>query len=129
MGDPASYQSLGWLMLALFSLAGGANQVMRLLDRLKEKPNPAETYLTKTEAARMETRLETQLVERVRVIEAQHNSDLRELRDEIHGMRAQFVADLTRVHARLDDLLESTQAVTDRVIATLRNTGAIGPRT
>lgn len=124
MGDPSSYQSIGWILLALFSLAGGANQLFRLIDRLKEKPSPSETYLTKVEAAR----LEASMIERFRVLDAQHTTDMRRLGEDIHGMRTQFSHDLTRVHQRLDDLLESTQGITDRVVATLRNTGAIGAK-
>lgn len=34
--DPASFQSVGWLLLALASLAGGANQIMGLVAKFRD---------------------------------------------------------------------------------------------
>lgn len=51
--EPHAAQSIGWLALAAFSLAGGINQVMAIMDRFKEKPVPADTYATKTDHAKL----------------------------------------------------------------------------
>jgi hypothetical protein len=43
---PSSLEIGGWLM-CLFAVAGGVNQVMKLLDRTKESPTPLSTYQLK----------------------------------------------------------------------------------
>ena len=40
--EPSAVQSAGWLCLAAFGLAGGINQVMKIVDRVKGKPSAAE---------------------------------------------------------------------------------------
>lgn len=113
---------VGWFLAIVFFLTGGVNQVMKLLDRMKESPNPRDTYLTKEEFA------EQQLVQQRRLdeIEArqeasrtQRENDRVALRGEMHDMRGEIRGDIQRIHERLDGLPE-------RVIATLVNTGAIG---
>ncbi len=47
--DPNAFYSLGWLLVALASLAVGAKNIFSLLDRWKEKPSPPDTYVAKTE--------------------------------------------------------------------------------
>ena len=42
--DPNSAQSIGWISLALFALAGGVNQILKLVDRFKGKPANSELH-------------------------------------------------------------------------------------
>jgi glutathione S-transferase len=38
--DPGSAQSIGWLLLCLFAIAGGANQVMGVVAKFREAREP-----------------------------------------------------------------------------------------
>ncbi len=112
--DPSSYQSLGWLMVCAVALVAGINQVMRLLDRFKEKPRPADTYVTKEEHRERVVEFRTQLAD----IRRAREDDTRAVRGDLDGLREQFGTDLRGVHQRIDDLPNS-------IIATLKNTGVI----
>lgn len=133
MPDPTSYPAIGWLCLAAFSVAGGINQLLRLLDRLKEKPIPAETYLTKLEGKRMEETFHARLADmqsRQEHSETQRTENHRALRAQLEEIREMVRDDVTRIHERIDNAAADTNSRIDglpeRVIATLRNTGAIG---
>jgi hypothetical protein len=110
---PDAVQVAGWLASAFF-IAGGLNQVLKLIDRTKEKPPPIETYETKAEARQ---RLE-EATARIQRLEAWNQE-----------LRREFKADLHRVHERLDgmagDFNHQIQALPGQIIATLKNTGAI----
>lgn len=49
--EPGGYQAVGWLLMALAGLGVAINQLLKLVDRMKEKPPPAETYMTKAQCA------------------------------------------------------------------------------
>lgn len=55
---PESYQSIGWLLVALAALAFLANQILKLIDRSKENPRPSLTYATIKEHERLEHRVD-----------------------------------------------------------------------
>lgn len=52
MVDPGTYAAAGWILFGLASLAFAIDKVLKVTDRLKEKPSPMETYTTK-EACRL----------------------------------------------------------------------------
>ena len=94
----------GWLMAA-FAIVGGANQMLRLTDRLKDKPAPGEiseyvskTYVTKEACGErghlVDVRLdalETAMTE----MRETFRLDMKEIRDAMNGL-----------HRRLDPLVE-----------------------
>lgn len=112
--DPTSYQSMGWLMVCVVALIAGINQVLRLLDRFKERPRPADTYVTKEEHKERVVEFRSQLAE----IRQAREQDTRAVRGDIDDMREQFGEDLRGVHQRIDDLPNS-------IITTLKQTGVI----
>ena len=109
--DSAGFNSIqlaGWIG-SLFFLGGGLNQVLRLMDRFKEQPPPAQTYATKEE--------------------------LLLLRHELNLLRAEVRADLDRIldageararklHQRIDPIINEMPG---KIIELLRHTGAIKP--
>jgi hypothetical protein len=92
----------GWA-LAAAAMAGGANQVLKLVDRMKERPPPSETYTTLTQC------------------EHRHHTiggDIIGLRADLHSLRMEIRTDLketaaaneqrsSKLHGRIDDLLEA----------------------
>jgi len=105
---PDALQTAGWLASAFF-LAGGLNQVLKLVDRTREQPPPAQTYATKAE---QQQRFEDTLARIERL----------ENRTEQHGQECR--ADLQRLQQRLDavaaDLNRQLQALPRDLAATLR---------
>ncbi|NBW10988.1 MAG: hypothetical protein EBR82_23455 [Caulobacteraceae bacterium] len=59
-GEAGSYSAIGWLMVTLFALIGGANQALQVWQRAFPKPAPPidQVYATKAELARIEKRFE-----------------------------------------------------------------------
>ena len=55
---PESYQTIGWVSMSLASMAVGANHILRLVDRTKEKPIPSETYATIRDHERLSLRVD-----------------------------------------------------------------------
>jgi hypothetical protein len=106
-------QVAGWLA-SLFFIAGGVNQVLKLLDRAREKPPPLETYVTKLDCQRQQ---------------GNEGARIERLEQSHYQLHAEFKTDLARVHQRLDDLAtdfnDKIQSLPSQIIATLRNTGAI----
>lgn len=110
----------GFLASAFF-LAAGFNQVLRLIDRLKEKPVPSETYVTKTEfqtATAAQARRHEMLEQRLDQAQQARATDRQDVLGEISSLRGEIREDLSRVHERVDDL-------PSQVVALLRNSGAL----
>ena len=66
--DPASPQSVGWLLLCVFALVGGANQMMSLLAKFRalKAPDPGEVSADRLKAledkvSNIELRMERQM--------------------------------------------------------------------
>lgn len=121
---PSPIELAAWL-LALFAVAGGVNQVLRLVDRLKEQPHPGSTYETiehaKVERAHVEARL--------RKVE----DDMRKLSSDIYVLGKTLAetgeARARRIHERIDgfrkELSDQITAMPSQVIVMLKNTGAL----
>lgn len=102
-----------WLGCAAF-VVGLVNGVLALVDRLKERPSPSETYVRLADFSE-HRRLVLDRIESQRVaLEAARDAE----REELAGLRNEIRGDIRRIHDRVDDLPA-------QIIATLRNTGAI----
>lgn len=94
---------VGCLAFAAFFV----NQLLNLFGAFREKPAPSATYF----------RIDTAEA-RLAAMKRDHETDVKELRDEISVVRADTREDLRRIHERIDNL-------PSQIVATLRNTGAI----
>jgi ribosome-binding protein aMBF1 (putative translation factor) len=111
------------VVVALAGVAAGANQIMALADRLKEKPPPAATYVTKETCATQRAG-HTGRIARLEQTVADVQDRIREDRaalDKADEDRA------SRIHRRIDDLErdihDRIQALPNEIVALLRNTG------
>jgi hypothetical protein len=107
--DPTTFNSLqlaGWIG-SLFFLAGGLNQLLRLTDRFKEQPPPAQTYATKEELG-----LLRQELGRLRA----------EVRDDRDRILAAGEERARKLHERIDPIINEMPG---KIIELLRNTGAL----
>ncbi len=91
--DPTSYAVIGWIALALFSLAGGVNQVFKVVDRLKGNP-PVENLAQRV--AHLE-RNDEEAVARRRAI-------YNKMEDMEKRIRAEIKADLTMIFGEMNKL-------------------------
>lgn len=112
-GGSSAVSLAAWLACAAF-LAGLINSVLALVDRIKEKPIPSETYLRIADWSDHRD----QILARIESVRVAGEADRAALRSETAELRGEIRDDIRRLHQRMDDL--PTQ-----LIATLRNTGAI----
>lgn len=124
MNPPTSLEIAAWL-LAAFAIAAGINQIMRLIDRMREKPSPIETYETKLSAAKEREHIER----RIQRVEA----DLLRLSADIHTLGVTLAetgeARARRLHERIDhvqaDITRQMHEMPSQMVALLKNTGAL----
>lgn len=108
--EPNSFQTVGWICLALFGIAGGLNNLLKLWDRCKELPPPAQTYVAKSDclAARAE------LHKRVERVEA----DLHEIRAEMKRDRDAILRAgeerAVKLHERINAVLAAVSELKGR---------------
>lgn len=103
---PDAVQLAGFLG-CLFFLVAGVNQIMRLVDRTKESPPPAQTYVTKETCAQSHSGRD-ELVREIR----KDVDDLKRYRDQhrdqveaaVERLRREMSDSMGRVHQRIDDL-------------------------
>ncbi|HXG49098.1 MAG TPA: hypothetical protein VNO52_15850 [Methylomirabilota bacterium] len=122
---PGVYSSVGWILLALAALCVAANQVHGFLDRVKDKPAPAD--LQSHVAAHFATKEEVRQV----------REDVDDLRNELGTMREQILAagqtradainehiervrlelkaDTVGIHRRVDDILAAVAELKGRL--------------
>ncbi len=136
--DPGSYQSIGWILVSLFALVAGLNQVLRFYDRLKDKPAPAdlkkaaaEKFVRREDCLRMHGQLEAQfaLVGQQRADDAKDAVGSRKgIYEQIAMVRAEMVQMERRlnedsetrqekVHARVDEVLRAVSRVEGKLEA------------
>ena len=121
---PESAQSIGWLALALAALIAGINQVLRLTDRLKEKPPVHQTYATKVEHGQLQDRLDLEL--------GRERGSRKKMHEEISALQAQVAAvrtdnqnqsrDLAELKGQIKETDKRIDAVPMRTIQLLRET-------
>lgn len=124
MTPPTSLEIAAWL-LAAFAIAAGINQIMRLIDRMREKPSPVETYETKISAAKERDHIER----RIQRVEA----DLLRLSSDIHTLGITLAetgeSRARRIHERIDnvqhDLTQQIHDMPSQMVAILKNCGAL----
>lgn len=119
--DPNSYAAIGWLMVIVASAAFGANQLLELVRRARGKEQHPPN-------GELNTNLK-QLNIRVRQLEDWRNELARKLEEDKQVVLQAGEERAVRIHEHIerdrqhiDDRLDS---MPDRIIATLKNTGAI----
>lgn len=109
--DPGSAQSIGWLALTAAGAAGAANQVLKLMDRFKEKPPPSETYVTIKECKVMHSSQEL----RIGKLECEVAAIRSEIRIMGEDLDKKDEARAVAIHSRLNDILEKVSLVRGQV--------------
>lgn len=70
--------SIGWLAITAFAIVAGLNQVLKLSDTFKEKPAPADTYVTLKECAAKNSAQDLRIA-RVECASEQLRSELKDM--------------------------------------------------
>ena len=109
--DPNSSQTVGWLCLALFGIAGGINHVLAIWDRTKEIPPPAQTYVTKPDCLSARIELNQRM--------GRLDSDLHDIRSEMKADRETLLLAgeerAMKIHQRIDAVLAAVSELKGRV--------------
>lgn len=103
MLEPNHWQALGWIAVAIFALAGGVNQVVRLVDRFKGHPPVEHLQLNAMEIARRVESLERLTADSINH-RSEINDDIKSVKDEL---REETRRDLGEIYARIHTLGES----------------------
>lgn len=103
MPEPTHWQAFGWIAMVLFGLAGGINQVVRLVDRWKGHPPVEHLQINANELARRVTSLEQTAAEALERRRAMHDK-IDRVKEEI---REEVKTDLGGVYERLNTLTAS----------------------
>jgi hypothetical protein len=85
---------LAAFLASLLFLVSGVNAVMKLVDRMKEKPPPAETYTTLAQCRTLHTAQDHRISQTECAVES--------LRQEMKDERGEMMESLRRIHARID---------------------------
>jgi len=88
------------IMGGMYFLAAGTNQLLRLLDRMKEQPPPIETYATKDELGALRTEL---------------RDAIGGFKMDLHNLSEKLDAGQRRVHGRVDDVLRAVSRLEGRM--------------
>jgi len=110
MPEPASYQAFGWICMTLFGVMAAINQAIKLVGHLKEKPIPADTYVTKRE-------MDIYRADHAKELDG-YREDLQRLTEDIGAMRdsildqgaereRRLTEEISGVHKRVDRILEA----------------------
>lgn len=118
MPDPVALASF---MACLFFLVAGYNQIMKAMDRQKDKPTAAEVLDRCRELFATTDEVKT-LAARVALDEAALRNFEAHVADQ-GEVRKNFIVD--HVDHKCGELQTQINALPDKVIATLKNTGAI----
>ena len=130
--DPNHFASIGWVCVILVAIIVGVRQGIGLVRDLKEKPSSGEvmtqanaTFATKQELERLEAEFKhyreqesIQAALRRKGIYDRLDGSRKEVLESVDKMRGDFDDKIKDVYNRVD-------TIPDRIIATLRNTGAI----
>lgn len=142
MPDPTSYAAIGWLLVSVVAIITGANQVIKLWDRISGQgksaiPQPLQVeqavkfvtkeqceHLHQTQAATVQAlKVELNELRQQRIQDAKDSSFSRKaLYAEIKEANENATAHIEAVRKELSERIE---AMPDRVVALLRNTGVI----
>jgi hypothetical protein len=109
--DPGSAQAIGWLALTAAGAAGAANQVLKLMDRFKEKPPPADTYVTIKECKAMHSTQES----RIGKLECEVTAIRTEIKSMGEDLDRKDEARAVAIHNRLNDILEKLSLVRGQI--------------
>lgn len=103
MLEPTHWQSFGWIAVAVFGLAGGINQVVRMVDRWRGHPPVEHLQINANELTRRVATLEHSASEAVERRRAMHDK-IDRIKNEI---REENKADFNQVYDRLNELSSS----------------------
>jgi len=125
MPDPHSYQAVGWILVALAALCAGVNQIHSFLDRMKDKPAPADvkqhatdTFATKDQLEKVEELFQEVIRdgdERRRAIYAKMEAHKEQLSHELHAVSNKLAA-VDTMNTALVQRLSSIEGKLDRAI-------------
>lgn len=103
MVDPASFQAIGWIVVSLAALAMGVNAILKLFDRFREKPVPAETYMPRTECRI----IHEALAKRLDKYEADQALTRAEFTKQLERMQDDFKASMAKMDERAEERIAS----------------------
>ncbi len=130
--EPNHFASIGWVCVSIVAIIAGVRQVLGLWHDIKEKPTGAEVlqkshtmFASKEEFKRLEEEFRRHQEFELREAELRRkgvydrlDKSREEVLQRVDDTRRELEDKLKVVHARVD-------TIPDRIIATLRNTGAI----
>lgn len=118
MPDPNSYSSIGWLLVAVVALITGVNQVLKLVDRVKDKPAPSDLardiatrFTTKEEFhthVSLNTREHENLFKKVGGVERGAGEKLAE---ELQLLRQERRGDMENIQKEVNQISNNTAAL------------------
>ena len=115
LSDPSSYQSIGWLSLATFAVAGGVNQLLAITDRIKGKPPAEQLASSHLHLSRRFDSLEKD-VQNLRVeIKRDREETARENDDRRHAVYAKIEAMRLELKQDAAGLQEKVSAISSQV--------------
>lgn len=59
--DPSSFGSIGWVLVAIVAILTGLNQTMRFIGHFRERPIPADTYVTKVQCEALHSGIDREI--------------------------------------------------------------------
>lgn len=130
--EPNHFMAIGWVCVSVVAIIAGVRQVLGLWHEIKDRPTGAEVrleaqgmYASKEEFKRLEEEFRRHQEFELREAELRRkgvydrlDKSREEVLQRVDDTRRELEDKLKVVHARVD-------TIPDRVIATLRNTGAI----
>jgi len=111
MGDPTSYQAIGWIAVAVFSLVGGLNQILKLFRHFREEPPPVTTYATKIELER----LRVDLHKAIETLSTDGRARAAGIYSRLDSLRLEVKDDQQRIHERTDEILAAVSELRGKV--------------
>ena len=120
--DPNTFSSIGWVVVIIAALAFGINAILELIARMRgEAPAPPNGEL-KQSIKQLNARIKAMEDWRDRLT-AKMDDDKQEILDKGEDRARRIYEHIEAVRKELDEKIGD---VPDKIIATLRNAGAIG---
>jgi hypothetical protein len=126
--DPAAAQSIGWITLALFSIAGGVNQILGVRDKLRAKPaqsvdvikqpltvKPHEEYTPLAVHREFAAKVEERFDEQARASSAGREKIYNLIRDEMRTVRAEAKEENNGIHNRITELVGAVRELKGKI--------------
>jgi septal ring factor EnvC (AmiA/AmiB activator) len=125
--DPASSESIGWLLGSIAALCVIANQVAAFFDRFREKPAASATYATKEEHREFQTQMDAELG-RERGSRKKMHEEIGQLQGDMKSIRKeteQQSIQLGDLKTQINDTAKRIDSIPARTIEMLATTKAL----